>query len=120
MKQTQKHTPGPWQYSADNHAQRHFFEVLDRNGFCIYRAEVYAHERREGNDKETIAELDRAEANARLVAAAPNLLEALVAILDAGKIAGVFGPCEEAGKLPAALYREGRAAITKATGQDAA
>jgi len=85
-----KHTPEPWIYIG--------------NGDIVARSENYC-----GGEKDIASVFltvnDEDEANARLIAAAPDLLEALQAIM-----AGVAG-CERQPHWEAA-----RAAIAKATG----
>jgi hypothetical protein len=98
-----KHTPGPWGFDPDNWGQS--FKAgwgilaLDEDG-CALRP-AYIHVERNGYDHH-----EEAEANARLIAAAPELLEALKA------------------KLAARVHNErvkademARAAIAKATGE---
>lgn len=67
-----RHTPGPWQVSRNNAGAipLHFQppEVIGRNGQCCVASQM-------GNGPE-------AEANARLIAAAPELLAACEAMLD--------------------------------------
>jgi len=59
-----KHTPGPWEYAAG--------DVIDREGRVI--AELY-----DGNGEPRLGKAARLEAdtNGRLIAAAPEMLEAL-------------------------------------------
>ena len=111
-----KHTPGPWNTSE-------YFEncvdVIDGNGFGI--AEVcgiailhgyketlgISHWSDKGDALREISEEEK-KSNARLIAAAPELLEALVklcAIQDVGDVASLASEWDEA-----------RAAIAKATG----
>lgn len=85
------HTPGPW------------FSQYDDNGFYEIGSETISIRL-----AFTYGEGDGDEANARLIAAAPDLLEALQAIM-----AGVAG-CERQPHWEAA-----RAAIAKATGGQA-
>lgn len=61
------------------------------------------------NDQQEVAEIVHGEANARLIAAAPDLLEALKKLCE---------DIEEAGATPLdrPAYYKARAAITKATG----
>lgn len=80
-----KHTPGPWRY---DYAPGYCGELLAANGT-------------------TLAEFvtEPSEANARLIAAAPDLLEALIDIAEKSTDAGAI-ECA-------------RAAIAKATGEAA-
>ena len=59
------HTPGPWAFFDASSIEDEPYFVIDT-----------------GNDRETIAEGVRNEANAHLIAAAPDLLEALEAAAD--------------------------------------
>ena len=83
-----KHTPGPW------------VEIRSRGDYVIQ-------ERRRSNRKRIIASVDvvNGEANARLIAAAPELLDALKAAV-AYPITGNW-------------YEMAEAAIAKAEGRDA-
>ena len=89
-----KHTPGPWRYMAGTHSH------YDSEGKAIAR--VYGPR---GID------CSRRDANARLIAAAPDLLEALKGMLsrtDGQAIYNFMEPQREAA----------RAAIAKATGEN--
>jgi hypothetical protein len=95
------HTPAPW-WVAD-------YGVRDRGGFICARIAV---QRYEGQDERFAREVAEHDANARLIAAAPDLLEALRDMLntltdgpDESDVARVFGVS--------------RAAIAKATGETA-
>ena len=57
------HTPGPWEYTHNSNSAAEFVEVTAANGDEI--AHVYD------------SRMDDGEANARLMATAPRLLEAL-------------------------------------------
>jgi len=65
-----KHTPGPWSWQAN---KAHRVAIDGHDGTEVIRAEEYA-----GS-----AWIDISEENARLIAAAPELLETLKAIRDA-------------------------------------
>jgi hypothetical protein len=95
-----KHTPGPWKTVARNYP---IADTGDYDG-CW---EVLT-----GDPKKPIVQIwgdsDEDEANARLIAAAPDLLEALRRLLDSGDVRDAA----EKGALAAA-----RAAIAKAEGQ---
>lgn len=86
-----KHTPGPWMYHKQLNGSLTFF---GENG---NRAILSA------------ARLINQEANARLIAAAPELLDALKGMLE------VFG--DEFGMGNSSVCDDARAAITKATTQ---
>jgi hypothetical protein len=84
-----KHTPGPWKVLRDN---------TDK----WYKRRVYA-----GDDKLVANILDGHEANARLIAAAPDLFDALWTILYA----------DQDNQIPDELFQQGKAAIDKAKGE---
>ncbi|MED5113388.1 hypothetical protein UJK07_15640 [Pseudomonas aeruginosa] len=92
-----KHTPGPWQFSAgaDYGDERNYADVTAINGDLI------------------IARVNNlipaGAANGELVAAAPELLEALQ---DLDALRGPFPPSDEAVE---AEWRKASAAIAKAT-----
>lgn len=65
MSNTTKHTPGPWSAA---HSEKTFGVVVCSKGH--YVADAYSRSDDDGNNE--------TEANARLIAAAPELLEALV------------------------------------------
>jgi len=66
-----KHTPGPWIYKFNKTREKYKIDGLRWEGF----ARVYAHTRDTITGK--ITDQEEGEANARLIAAAPELLEAL-------------------------------------------
>jgi hypothetical protein len=90
------HTPGPWTYGYEPTLNRH----VVRAGFAGERSICVSY----GAGLKTY----EAAANARLIAAAPEMLEALRAVADywAG------------GDVPPAIDAAMRAAIAKATGQE--
>ena len=90
----QKHTPGPWNFQpCDEYADS--FEVLCEEDYYV----ATTHDGVRGDSN--------ADANARLIAAAPDLLEALIELADTGAEAwGEDRPC----------VRWAYAAIAKATG----
>lgn len=97
-----KHTPGPWTAVSDPLHFNSLTTIIAGNvsgGIPQVRIDV--------GGKSDIAEL---EANARLIAAAPNLLEALEAL-----VRGMFdGPDESDAVM---LVTNARAAIAKARGE---
>lgn len=103
-----KHTPGPWMRGHDESGRD--FEVRASNGRKIVAMRV------DENRAKSISEWGQCkkenEANARLIAAAPELLEALREMLtcygDCGADAGGFKHLQRA-----------RAAIATATGSEA-
>lgn len=81
------HTPGPWAYDADS---KEVFADCEEHG-CGWIALV------NGNDsQDRILPDEMRLANARLIAAAPELLEALRALLDRVLENGGFGSIVEA------------------------
>lgn len=91
---TSKHTPGPWRQSLTDDTR-----IIDSSGCEVASvAGDYQHD------------YARMEANARLIAAAPELLEALAGMVDSYEL--------EASPINPALI-SARAAIAKATGASA-
>lgn len=86
------HTPGPWAYRPSNNG--HFIAGTGENSG--YLAEV-----RQCRSKQDV------RADARLIAAAPELLESLQSVLNS---------CLDSQGL-ADAYKQARAAIAKATGK---
>jgi hypothetical protein len=88
------HTPGPWKVYQE---KPHYYSV----------GTDYAHDR--GHDCNIVRDI-RCEANARVMAAAPELLDALEASLPNLEWANIHGSrCEE-------LLNQTKAAIRKARG----
>jgi hypothetical protein len=102
----EKHTPGPWRADVDTNAQddmRHGV-VADCNDLWV--AALYRSGTSPINEHSSEAEAEVA-ANARLIAAAPELLAALRVML-AHQMNDITAECDQA-----------RAAIAKATGSAA-
>lgn len=101
----EKHTPGPWEIHRTSHLNIYIGHSHDRpNRTPGYLAEV----RRFTTDHEQV------EANARLIAAAPELLDALKALEEAARQV----QCGEMDKQSIDVERrKARAAIAKATGE---
>lgn len=85
-----KHTPGPWWIAEHG--------VRDVGGYIAHTNSV---QRYEGQDERYALEVARREADKRLIAAAPDLLEALQAALSvcersatgtAGEVAAILTP----------------------------
>lgn len=93
-----KHTPGPW-----THTGREFNDVYDSDGQLI----AVALHLRVGKPERSVAQT---AANARLIAAAPDLLEALRGALEHWPVPSSI--CKDR---PA--WEAARTAIAKATGQ---
>ena len=104
MKNTeQKHTPGPWQ-QGDANGERNIY-AADQTVIC--RMEVWR-----GSDA------DEADANAALIASAPELLAALSRLVrEAGYESGEAEPTIHDLSASRAAFDEARAAISKATGR---
>jgi hypothetical protein len=106
MTDQQKHTPGPWRYQRLNDGTFAIDHVTGRSS--DYVANVYCHSRQHDGSPAFDALLPAYEANARLIAAAPDLLAALRNITE----------CAEAGADGANMdlwIEQARAAIAKAS-----
>lgn len=68
-----KHSPGPWRCEPDKYSKGALW-VLDANGVAVITAQLCEQP------------LDMDPADARLIAAAPELLEMLRTILEAGRL----------------------------------
>lgn len=99
-----KHAPGPWRIIPANQAI-HQWVIGDKEGYSIADCEPSG----------PVWNLDEADANARLIAAAPDLFEALRSCL-AEMEAWELDPEMDTAAEP---IRLARAAIAKATGQTA-
>ena len=88
-----KHTPGPWRFEPHS---------VDSNYMLIYCSNTPG----EGDNVRGYC----GAANARLIAAAPDLLEALQRLIESGDV-------RDAGE--AGALKQARAAIAKATGEQA-
>lgn len=108
-----KHTPGSWTVEDKRSLNDAFWiEVQHPDGYSVSIAEV-----RDGCDE--AAELGCMEANARLIASAPDLLEALVGLMpkridltNANVPDSMVIPCD----ITFGELRNAAAAITRATG----
>ena len=104
MSDTQ-HTPGPWKYGPDNRKTMRVFSGSRE----IVRA-LSTHGNRRLNCVERAA-------NARLIAAAPELLAALQKVVNRASHAKPDSTGQEMRAIRLALVDELRATIAKATGQ---
>lgn len=102
-----KHTPGPWRIKKQKNGRD--FEVIGADGFFIFETDV------------AMFDGEMEEANARLIAAAPDMLEALEAaarVMSHIRDAAIADPLKY---VPISAYKEGynkvRAAIRKARGK---
>ena len=99
-----KHTPGPWSVVEHDHAICIQTESPSKTKYGASRYAAIG-----GFDRNDRAQLEEARANARLIAAAPELLEALQKI--AGNTYDEWTNGAEAARIA-------RAAIAKATGEN--
>lgn len=99
---TGKHTPGPWRVVADESAaQVTGFPCIEADGYTVVGLEgMYG-------------DIETDFANARLIAAAPDLLDALADAVDAWET-----HCESGDMMQGDWVRDARAAIAKARGQE--
>lgn len=97
MNANAKHTPGPWAYGEECGLTR---EIWGDNGPELYAIAQTRH-----------GDPGQCEANARLIAAAPELLEALISMIEAPVYFSAVG-AEKRKK----AREKARYAITKATG----
>jgi hypothetical protein len=93
-----KHTPGPWLYSRENSS---FMNIIETDGTHIFDMGALINSTGHSN----------LEANARLIAAAPELLEALQGVT---RILEAFSYTTTLGKTQAQRLEAARAAIAKA------
>ena len=110
----QKHTPGPWEIRADPHHYDSFTTVVAGSG-----------EQRKGMLRELIvevggwADIEVAEANARLIAAAPDSLGALkdvLAVIAEAEEAALKAGEKPAFHLPIPLVNRIASIVRKAEG----
>lgn len=113
-----QHTPGPWtgQDENGNFNSAHAWSVVHKTASYCGSAPIWAH----GNviafavyssDSFVMSHIEKVADNARLIAAAPDLLAALGAILRAYTTVYGYGDLE----MQPAIY-QARTAISKATG----
>ena len=115
-----KHTPGPWIahglaiYTKDK--RPHWITPLDPRESLI--AEVRDYETSDENSVfDNAPSLSEAEANARLTASAPELLEALEALLESAKSANASLNWATGLNDEPASFDQARTAIRKARGE---
>ncbi len=94
------HTPGPWRVNKSDPR-----EIVDETGNHVIAGcyDVYGYDAYEGDSIP----------NARLIAAAPVLLETLTSIVQHAK---EFGEIEDAETMLARIEEKARAALAEATG----
>ncbi len=108
-----KHTPGPWKVAGpkeggclDQKENRLICTTIKKHLYHI--AETFQYRNTEFNTSDGVS-----LANARLIAAAPDLLTACKALMDSH---GMHGPCEQLSCSSCTAARKaGQAAIAKAT-----
>ena len=101
-----KHSPGPWTIGKVSHAEQHVdIDSLNHDPF-VGCDEWRAMARTYGTEGEEEIGSIVMLANARLIAAAPELLEALKVLVENGGIG------------PEQMFHDARAAIAKATGSE--
>lgn len=101
-----KHTPGPWKWTSISDG--YFFKLLNPEGICVID---------DGSACGEYAGIDTDSPDARLIAAAPELLEALTALLDANRRLDVLPHADHFDGVAELARAENlaRVAITKAT-----
>ena len=105
-----KHTPGPWTSYPCN--LERYSQVITANGAMVQIAmtkEVYG-------DRRTYEPYEETTANARLIAAAPDLLESLRAFVSPWDGDSVEEIESQSGLATSVRIEQARAAIAKATG----
>ena len=108
---TTKHTPGPWllRTTPTSAGLCHIVSAADWRGAFIYGDGI-----RKGVD-DALPKAQELAANARLIAAAPDLLEALQALVNQSLQRGVPTDPGHPGRIALALAES---AISKATGEE--
>lgn len=94
-----EHTPGPWKA----------YELPQKIGYAT-------HEIHFNDDGECVAEIVHGEANAQLIAAAPDLLEALIRLIEAKNYKDELGKDSDYELMKENALRSAKEAIKKATG----
>lgn len=88
-----KHTPGPWDYwDMDEHGFHVFLASERRAGQHVDRSIAAVRYGRTGTNSEKYWE---ARANARLIAAAPDLLAMLISLRSENEIRGFLDPATD-------------------------
>jgi len=101
-----KHTPAPWTYHISDNCQSEF----EIHGDCCQIGTV---ERWDGDDDEEV--MAEAEANAQLIAAAPELFDALRELVARDRAEAAASGFEDT---EMTWLEDARRAIAKATGVD--
>ena len=96
MKNETKHTPGPWQVGRQDHVGDWQIQSGAEGGYGVVACTMPVG-------------IDNPKANARLIAAAPELLDALISVRDLLKYGAAFAPD---------MQKICAAALAKATGPD--
>lgn len=118
-----KHTPGPWEVWPEVHGShpRHLVYIsvgpVDKRRVCS--TGVYGHKRGAETSKKPVVTEEECRANARLIAAAPDMLAALIEAED--RLAMVLeNDTDEGRPVDGSIviaWERARAAIAKATGE---
>ena len=110
-----KHTPGPW-IMADGHASTWaIYAALDIHPGTIVRTGVPICDIQRADNDDNGLPVDEANANARLISAAPDLLAALQSIATTAGLCAITFPNAPGNGDLQAIVRDARAAIAKAT-----
>lgn len=117
-----EHTPGPWDYvpSTEHHGPYVTSDYGSDICDCYAMSNPVALSTRNGGESRPVHFMgEMADANARLIAAAPELLSALIALAD-GHEATIAGEGYDPGHCDCPVLDKARAAIAKALGQEPA
>lgn len=101
-----KHTPGPWTYTP---------QPVESNGFYIQTFDMSHRNTFIGEAGGGLQTPQEIKANAKLIAAAPDLLEALEALMEEYENIGNTGDCGYFAADQQEVYIKAMAAIRKAT-----
>jgi hypothetical protein len=103
------HTPGPWRFGPNrDHPGQHFITSV-KHGWLLARVHGFNAGDVDGPKGYIPAHSEETDGNARLIAAAPDLLEALQMMIAQKGMVCDCGIAEE-------VFDKARAAITKAEG----
>lgn len=106
---TDKHAPGPWTIVAEDHRTGELY-VRNRAGLIAGRGVPY---RYQGQDERHAVEMAEYRANAHLISACPDMLEALLSAEEI--IVALIGMHGDGGA--GLVLKQVRAAISKAKGE---
>ena len=102
-----KHTPGPWKQGiVKNHGNSGWTKIIDGNNVFIAKIQsIHKQGQRQADD------FSIEEANARLIAAAPELLDACIGLI------GILTPKQYSKQFPN-VYKKAKQAIAKAESEE--